>query len=228
MSRALAYCAFRDNPGVSMPQTGVMLSQVRTITEGELRLLWSEVEWPFVPERLQKNALEFHDVIFHIFKQIAVIPFRLLSVFESEKSVAGFAAENAQAFLKDLEQLKDCVQMECVVYPSPTRTQANSSSGTAYLREKADILRAQEDHIKAIQTALSDLRRDIHVREGKNGTRLFVLTDRGREKEFRSLVELLPVPESLSRRVSGPWPAAEFLSQQVQVPQIASVKSGAR
>lgn len=117
--------------------------------------------------------------------------------------------------------------MECVVYPAPQHMQANNSSGAAYLREKADRLRAQEEHIHVVRKSLSELGRETRVREGKNGSRLFVLVERGREKEFRSIIEQLAVPELLSRRISGPWPAAEFLSEQVRTPQVANVKTGA-
>lgn len=224
MSRTLAYCAFCHNPELALPQTGVTSAPVQVMAEGELRLLWSEVAWPFAPERMQKNALEFHEVISHVFKHTAVIPFRLLSVFEDERSLRAFVVEHAEAFLKDLERLRECVQMECVVYPAPGRVQANSSSGAAYLREKAEMLQAQEQHVSAIRESLGELGRETRVREGKNGIRVFVLTERGKEQAFRARVEQAAVPESLSRRISGPWPAAEFLSEQVRAPQIAGVK----
>lgn len=227
MSRALAYCAFRHQRDISLPQTGVMSSPLQTLAEGELRLSWSEVEWPFVPERMQKHALEFHEVVSDIFKQTAVIPFRLLSVFENEKSLAGFAIEHAEAFLKDLERLKDCVQMECVVYPAPAGKQADDSSGAAYLRDKAAVLQAQDRHASALRESLGEMARETRVRESKNGLRFFALMERGKEKAFRAAVERIAVPELLSRRMSGPWPAAAFLSERVQAPQIGHVKSGA-
>src|SRR4029077_1730715 len=113
MSRVLAYCGFRDRPEISLPPKGVSAAAVQVMAEAGLRLLWSEVEWPIESERMQKSAVEFHEVVHHIFRQAAVIPFRLLSVFEDEQSLAAFAAEHATAFVEDLERLKDCVQMEC-------------------------------------------------------------------------------------------------------------------
>jgi hypothetical protein len=62
------------------------------------------------------------------------------------------------------------------------------------------------------------------VREAKSGTRIFVLVERGRENDFRQAVSAVAIPEHLSRRMSGPWPAAEFLSEQVKMPQIVGAK----
>ena len=71
---------------------------------------------------------------------------------------------------------------------------------------------------------MAHLGHEVRVREGKNGTRIFVLVRRGSEGDFRQAVSVLPVPGHLSRRISGPWPAAEFLSDQVKAPQIVGQK----
>jgi hypothetical protein len=219
VSRILVYCGFRHAPEISLPAVGVNAAPVRVASFDNLGLLWSEVEWPFDSQQMQKNAVEFHEVVHQVFRQAAVIPFRLLSVFDDQTAFTGFAAENQQRFLEDLDRLKDVVQMECVIYPAPSQTQVDRSSGKAYLEQKAIALRSSEASVQTTQDALAHLSRDIRVREGKNGTRIFVLVDRGRENDFRQAVAAVPIPMHLSRRVSGPWPAAEFLSEQVKMPQ---------
>jgi len=159
-----------------------------------------------------------------VFKQTAVIPFRLLSVFEDQAAFTAFAAENRQRFLEDLHRLKDFVQMECVIYPAPSQEQVNRSSGKAYLEQKAAAMRSSEGFAQAMQDALAHLSREVRIREGKNGTRIFVLVERGREQDFRQAVIAVPIPTHLSRRTSGPWPAAEFLSEQVKMPQVTGAK----
>jgi len=223
VSRILVYCGFRHAPEISLPAVGVNAAPVQVASFDNLGLLWSEVEWPFDPQRMQKSAVEFHEVVHQVFKQTAVIPFRLLSVFDDQQAFAAFAAENRQRFLEDLSRLKDFVQMECVIYPKPSETSIDRSSGKAYLEQKAVALRSSEASLQATQDALAHLSREVRVREGKNGTRIFVLVDRGRENDFRQAVSAVPIPVHLSRRMSGPWPAAEFLSEQVKMPQVDGV-----
>ena len=224
MSRALAYCVFLRRPEISLPRAGVMSAEVQVINQRELSLLWSEVEWPFHPGQMQKNAVEFHNVVQHILRQTAVVPFRLLSVFPTQTELATFTAEHAPELMADLERLSGFVQMECVVYPAPGRAPMNMGSGTEYLRERAGMLRRIDQHATELKDRLRALAHDLRLRETKSGTRLFVLTERGKESEFRSLVEHVPLPEQLSRRVSGPWPAAEFLDEKLKAPQIAGAK----
>ena len=229
MSRVLAYCGFRHQARIALPAVGVNAQPVQLMASGELGLLWSEVEWPFAPEQMQRSALEFHQVVRHVFNQTAVVPFRLLSVFEDQQALATFATEHQASFLGDLERLKGFVQMECVVYPAPSQRQgqalAGGISGKAYLEKKAVAMRSSEGFAQAVRDAVTHLGHEVRVREGKNGTRIFVLVERGRENDFRQAVSVLALPEHLSRRISGPWPAAEFLSDQVKAPQLTGQKT---
>lgn len=224
MSRVLAYCGFQHAPQISLPAVGVQAAPVQVIHHNGLDLLWSGVEWPFDPERMQRGAVEFHGVVHHLFNQTAVIPFRLLSIFEDEAELTAFAAEHQERFLDDLERLQHFVQMEFVVYPAPARVQPDTISGKAYLEQKAGLRRAIEQHVRRVREALGELSQQVVVREAKSGHRVFVLAERGKEEAFRGAVKGIGVPEGLSRRMSGPWPAAEFLSERVKTPQIAGAK----
>jgi gas vesicle protein GvpL/GvpF len=228
VSRVLAYCGFHHGAQIALPAVGVSAAPVQLMSSGELGLLWSEVEWPFAPDQMQRSAIDFHQVVRHVFDQTAVIPFRLLSVFDDRQALAAFVAENEERFLVDLERLKGFVQMECVVYPAPRaaqgQAQAGDSSGKAYLEKKAVAMRSSEGFAQAVRDAVGQISHDVRIREGKNGTRIFVLVRRGSESDFRQAVSMLPLPEHLSRRISGPWPAAEFLSDQVKAPEIANQK----
>jgi len=217
--KVLAYCGFLEGPRLSLPVTGVNGVFLDLMNAGELRLLWSGVDWPLSPSAMQRNAVEFHEVVTHMFRQGAVVPFRLLSMFDDLQSLSAFMAQHRADFVADLERLRNFVQMECVIFFPPQR-KADATSGKAYLQEKAEMLRAVESYIAGIRAAVAGISADVRTREVKLGTRVFVQVERGKEQQFRELVQAVPVPKRLLRRISGPWPAAEFLSAQVKTPKL--------
>lgn len=221
MSRVIVYCGFLQDEKIKLPATGVSSSAVNVLDRGQLRLLWSEVAWPFEPAGLQQKAVEFHQVVQHVFQQAAVVPFRLLSIFDDVSALEDFAAENVAAFTADLERLREYVQMESVVYVIQQRATEEEKSGRAYLERKAEVFRLSIDHAASVKAAVEKISHGVQVREVKSGTRIFALVRRGNEERFREIVHTLPLPDSVSRRVSGPWPAAEFLSSAVKMPQSA-------
>ena len=219
--KILAYCGFLQSPQLSLPTTGVNSAPLDVMDAGELRLLWSGVDWPLGPSAMQRNAMEFHDVVTHMFRQGAVVPFRLLSMFDDVQALSAFITQHRADFVADLERLRDFVQMECVIFFRPQREAADAASGKAYLRQKAELLRAVESYIAGVRDAVVGVSADVRTREVKLGTRIFAQVERGKEQQFRDLVHEVPVPEPLSRRIGGPWPAAEFLSAQVKAPKPA-------
>ena len=217
MTRVLPYCAFLHRNDVLLPATGVNGGPLHILQEGELQVLWSEVEWPFAPAAVQQNAVEFHHVVTRVFSQTAVAPFRLLSVFDNGQALATLVSERQADFVNDLQRLQNFVQMECVIFSKPSKP--DPASGKAYLLGKAELLNSARDYIQSVKNSPGDLIAAIRTRELKSGSRIFVLVERGREKQFRSAVEEMPVPAGMTRRISGPWPAAEFLSESVKMPQ---------
>lgn len=221
MTRVLAYCAFRRNPAISIPATGVNGAALNVLHSGDLSLLWSEIQWPLDSAALRRNAVEFHAVITRAFDQTAVAPFRLLTVFDSEQSLGAFAAKHAKAFVADLERLDGRVQMECVVF-FKMMANPDRSSGQAYLRQKAELRHAVDQHIASLSEALAPIAQEIRVREVNSGARLFCLLQTDRQSQFHSRARALPAPPGVELRFSGPWPAAEFLSDAVKTPEMAS------
>lgn len=216
MIRTLPYCAFLYRDSVSLPESGVNDSPVREITQGKLGLLWSEVAWPLAESSLRQSAVDFHKVISHMFSQGAVVPFRLLSVFENRQAMVDFITMHHANFVADLERLHNLVQMECVLYPAPDRNAR--VSGKDYLEKRAGVLHRAEHCVEQITAALKPVSRGIRVRESNKGSRIFILVERGNEPRFREIAHEIPVPEQLSRRTSGPWPPSEFLSEEVKMP----------
>src|SRR5215471_10273080 len=193
MTKVLAYCAFLHRAELTLPTQGVNSASVQKLVNGDLGLLWSPVEWPFDYSVVQQNAVEFHRVVSHMFSQGAVLPFRLLSVFDDTKALTDFVEARKTDFVGDLERLHNLVQMESVIYFAPHA--AAGLSGKDYLERKAAVLRGAEGYAERVRNALSGISRAVRTRESKNGIRIFVLVERGQEHSFRSRVRDLPVPE---------------------------------
>jgi Gas vesicle synthesis protein GvpL/GvpF len=219
MTKALAYCAFTSDATISLPEFGVNGEVIQQVRCENLSVLWSEVPWPFEQVSLQSYALDFHKVVSHVFAQSAIIPFRLLSVFDDVRSLTDFVTAHCSGFAADLERLRRVVQMECVLYFAPVS--GAGTSGKDYLRRKAELLHQSGEFERSMQQALGPVSRGMRIRESKNGVRIFVLVGRGDEERFHSLVRALAVPQHLNRRTSGPWPPAEFLSDTVKMPEAA-------
>jgi hypothetical protein len=220
MTKVLAYCAFLHGPKLSLPATGVDGASVDVFEWDRLRLLWSQVEWPFEPSAFQQRAVEFHQTVHHLFAQTAVVPFRLLSLFDDQQYLADFVARHGPGFIADLERLKTVVQMECIIFfKAPGRP--DLSSGSAYLHQKAALQHALEEFSEPLKSTLSSVCSDIRIRDVKNGKRIYCQVERGREDLFRTTAQEVSVPPLLERRVSGPWPASEFLSESVKMPEVA-------
>jgi hypothetical protein len=193
---------------------------VEVLEWDRLRLLWSQVAWPFEPSTFQQRAIEFHQTVHRVFGQAAVVPFRLLSLFDDQQSLADFVVRQAPGFIADLERLEAVVQMECIIFfKSPGRP--DLSSGSAYLRQKAGLQRALEEFSEHQKGNLSSVSGDVRIREVKNGKRIYCQVQRGHEDLFRTTAQELSVPPLLERRISGPWPASEFLSESAKMPEVA-------
>jgi len=221
VSRVLPYCAFLEREGITLPQSGVEKSPVQVLECGPVRLLWSDIPWPFQPEHLQQNAVEFHEVVHHVFRQTAVVPFRLLSTFEDRGLLERFAADHQLAIAADLERLAPYVQMESVIYAIAERP-GPATSGTEYLRARALQAGIMRGHAELLRRAVDNISAEVRLRENKNGFRLFALVKRGAEQSFPDAIVGTEIPKGLSRRISGPWPAAEFMSEEVKMPALVT------
>lgn len=205
MNKVLAYCGFLQDTALSLPATGVNGAAVHTLREAELCFLWSEVEWPFQPRAMQQNAVQFHHVIAHMFDQGAVFPFRLLTMFDDQPSLAALVARHQGDFMADLERIRGFVQMECVLYLQG-------------VQPKTETARSVEQYVASLRTALASVSPEVRTREIKAGSRIFALVGRGREHDFHACVGTVAVPERFSRRTSGPRPVSEFLSAPAKAP----------
>jgi gas vesicle protein GvpL/GvpF len=205
--RALAYCVFQQHESITRPATGVSGAAIQEIVQDRLRVLWSQVKWPFPPAEMQRHAVEFHGVVSQVFARAAVAPFPLLTIFDDRPALEAFVAARAGSIAADLERLRDLVQMECVLYVISEKPRAALAP---------ELLQTIIGSATQVQQALAAIGAETRIREVNRGRRLFALVKRGAEEQFRAIVESVALPERISRRTGGPRPAAEFLSQSLK------------
>jgi len=210
VSKTLAYCAYLHHDGLQLPASGVSGCPVEVMAQGNLRVAWSEVVWPFAGQDLQQSAVGFHAVVERIFQQTAVSPFQLLTVFETRDALTEFAQQYAAAIVADLERLRGFVQMECVLYVVGTRAAAEGDTPRARPHHDAGALVRLSEHAGEVCQALEPVAREVKVHAEASSRRIFALVERGQEQRFADAVQEPALPALVYRRFKGPRPAAEF------------------
>ncbi len=225
MSKVLAYCAYLKRTEIMLPPAGVNGVPLQLIARNDLRLVWSQVDWPFNAPQLQGFAVDFHNVVSQVFRQAAVAPFQLLTVFDSREAMVEFAHGNEESIVADLDRLKACVQMECVAYVVGARRDTLQDPPAAKDPAKAHFdpqaLFRMKEYTNQVVATVAGQSREVKVREVRGGNRIFALVDRGQEQLFLQTVHDLPLPSMVSRRFKGPEPAGEFLSLRLGTPRPA-------
>jgi hypothetical protein len=214
----LAYCITETQPEITVPDAGVRGTTIETIRIQDLRCFASR----FDPQDLvgkapiQEAALDFNRVLQELLQQIAVIPFRFPTILTDETALSKFLTEHQAEYREALHRLRNCVQME-IRLKMQTSTQSQSTSpksGAEYLRGR----QAQHQYIDSIvarfREAAEPLAKDWRHRETATGIRCFALVDRSNVQGFLRHVQAVSVPAESESRVTGPWPASEFLKEQ--------------
>ena len=199
----LPYCVLLTNSAGQLPSKGVRDAAVHARNAGNLTLLYSEMEpSEIAADTFQRSALEFHHVVQAAFANVAVIPFRF-PTWLSKQEMTEHLEKESLCYQLFLTEHAEHVQMEFRV---ATRSdQGPASSGTEHLRMRADRLREVGKAAEELRSLLAADVVDWRERDAAEGKRLFALVERSRVARFR---------ERLSERgirVTGPWPATEFL-----------------
>jgi len=203
----LPYCVILAALKVTKPDFGVDEERVETLDLEALRLFYSDFDdSALAPEVFRQSALEFHRVIASIFRQTAVVPFRFPSLLQTREELETHLHANSHKYKSFLEKTRDAVQME--VAPASTTSPPGvetGKSGTEYLREKQQRSGAMAELSQSVLENCKELVLDSRTSD----SRVYVLVQRTAIDDFR---------ERLSRlkeiRISGPWPAAEFLEKR--------------
>ena len=158
---------------------------------------------------LRTSAEEFHRVQRELFSEGSVVPFRFPTILESEDKLREHLDQRADEYKNLLHRFATFVQMD--VFLTHTTALSTNPSGAAYLRERQERKRALEQFAAELRTRAETLAKDWRQRSVSNGLRSFALVERKHVEEFNEKMKALAVPSTLSARISGPWPVAEFV-----------------
>jgi len=214
----LAYCITETQPEIAVPHAGVRGTTIETVRIDDLQCLTSQFDPQDVVGNapIQEAALDFNRVLQDLLRQTAIIPFRFPTILTDETALSQFLTEHQAEYREALLRLHNCVQMEIQLkMQTSTQPQATSpKSGAEYLRGR----QAQHQYIESIvarfREAAQHLAKDWRHHETVAGIRCFALVDRSDVQAFLRQMKGVSVSTESEPRVTGPWPASEFLKEQ--------------
>ncbi len=225
----LAYCVTKTSAVVDAPLTGVGGSPIQSVEHGDLRCLVSPPsteDSPLPASQLRDAALAFHRVIDKIFDQTAIIPFRFPTLLSGETELIAYLAEHLVEYRAALTRLRDMVQMEIRLQfkgSTSNRGIAESSgvlgaeakpSGTAYLQKISAQHEKLDVAAKELRQACLSFTKGWRQRDSSEGIRCFALVERGSVGRFQTELRTVGIEPDLDARLSGPWPASQFLKEE--------------
>jgi len=203
----LPYCVVSANLKVKKPQVGVDGERVEALKLESLCALYSDFDdSALAPDTLRQSALEFHRVIASVFRQMALVPFRFPNLLKTREELESHLRANLPKYQSFLERTRDAVQMEIVLpntSPAPVSVESKTS-GAEYLREKQQRSRPHAE----LSSALLEKIKELVLATKTTDMRLYLLVPRDQIEALRGHLNGFQ-----EIRISGPWPAAEFLEE---------------
>lgn len=212
----LLYCITESEAAVKVAHHGVCGETVTGLVESGIRCFVSDFSSAGNSANdAKETAPAFNRVLQEILQQTTVIPFRFPTVLANTADVVIFLRENAAEYLRSLSRLRDMVQMEIRISDSPGDSAERDAkpSGAEYMRQKQDRHHKLKLAAEEVTARLEQSMREVRQRSTASGTRVYALVPRTGVESFLAQAALLKIPSGLSARVTGPWPATEFLKE---------------
>ena len=208
----LLYCLTLASAAPVPESTG--LGEVRSIEIDGLRCYFSSAEelsrQLSHPENAKKAAVAFFGVLEQLFRHVAIIPFRFPTLLTDEAAVGEHISGDATYYRAQLTRLRDMVQMEARLQV-PKAIGAQPVTGAEYLRAQGAREAQIREAVAILRAAAGDLARDWGERRQRDEVRLFALVTRQDYGGFMEKARAARLPGSIESRITGPWPATEFL-----------------
>lgn len=208
----LAYCVSLAHHFLDAPPAGIGGAEVFEIEDLGLRAWYSEVEEGTFSgaEHVTKAALEFHHFVSAVFREGTVLPFRFPSILESVEDLREHLEERVRWYSNALQRSEGLAQFEARIV-NRAQPSAEAPTGTEYLEERKSLRERSDAVVSVLLKGLDDYIRQHHAKESRQGTRLYLLTDRTRLAALRDTASKISIPEGFEIRLTGPWPPTEFL-----------------
>lgn len=203
----LACCIVLEDGASKFPANGILSSRIELVRDSGLIALCSEMERSSISTKnFREAALESHRLVQAMLAQKAVVPFRFPTWLDAEEMKSHLREESAR-YRDFLIKHADHVQMEVRVATQETAIQ-KETSGAEHLRARAAQLRKVNEQASEIRNLVADNALEWREQETPEGVRLYALVSRKSIEGFREKLERTLM------RVTGPWPATEFLNQR--------------
>lgn len=206
----LLYCIVEAGLHVSAPGHGIQQAAVDDITDSDLRCFYSSIaSLASDPAAIKQAALDFHKVVSAIFEQVTVIPFRFPALVADATELTSHLKDNAAKYSQALHRLRGMAQMEAMI--SVIASEPRRASGTQYLRDRHEQQSALRRAAASVRSQTQPLLTDWRERETNHGLRCYALLTKAQAPQFAEMVRCIEAPAGLQLRVTGPWPATEFV-----------------
>jgi hypothetical protein len=205
----LPYCVFLPGP-VDLPKHGVSNDAVQLLEAAGLAAIYSELDPQTVAgDRFQRAALDFHDVVHGVFAERAVIPFRF-PIWLSADELRDHLVKESAKYVDFLRNHAHDVQMEVRLWPFDV-AQKQAGSGIEHMTRLMEREMRLRSAAETLQHAVTEGVREWRVHPSRDLTRLFALVQRNAIARFRQAMSDAIRPGNTRFRISGPWPAMEFM-----------------
>jgi hypothetical protein len=211
----LVYCIAEAAIPIELPNPAVQRKNIETISEAGLRCFISAYDNPGSDSKqlVREAALAFNCVIQEILKQAAIIPFRFPTLYESESEISSFLRDHSAEYHEALSRLKESIQMELQISlnEQDNPKEIGKESGSQYLRHRQAKHQKLESTADVLHRSLSEYVQCWRQRATASGMRCYVLVGRDLKQNFLVQAQSAIVPEDVVVRITGPWPASEFI-----------------